>query len=175
MRAMYRRSWFGRPSKASNGRILLVQVLLFLLAASAVVGARAYVLDSREEDRETAARLASEAQYYAEFASYENARDERDRCIASAETREVTRELDIAKVSFVDRKLQAVIDFYGGVPTELTDTLQRITDEELDANDQARPPLNVEDCPEQPEPPIVPPSMTVQPITPTVTTSTVAD
>lgn len=48
IRASYRASWLGQPSRASRGRILLTQGVLMILCLAVLYGARVYVHDQRE-------------------------------------------------------------------------------------------------------------------------------
>ena len=116
---------------------LLIGIIAFGLAYSAT----SYANDQREESE----RLAAEAQYAADTASFENARDELARCLQRVEARDQLRGVFLSIFELIDERSPEGSTF---------------TAEAAGLLDRDYPPLSEADCPPDPVAPTPPPSLT---------------
>jgi hypothetical protein len=119
-------------------------VALMALTLAVLYGSRLYVHDQREENT----RLTAEAQYAADVASFENARDENLRCVQRAESR--------AQIRAVFLSVFDLIDAQAGTSTTFGAEARSLLNEDY-------PPLDPDDCPAIPPAPLPPPSLTADP------------
>jgi hypothetical protein len=110
----------------------------------------------RQVDNAAADRDSAQAIYQADLSSYENARDEWERCIAAVAARLVTREEAFAQVRYTDSVVAVIAANAGGLPPELDAALDENRLKRLAEIDENRPVLDPADCGAEPTPPVPP-------------------